>query len=165
MPLHDLVIRPVEEGDLDRLQEVRKTAFAPIFESFRSLLGDRIFAVTQARADEEQAAHLESLCRAGSGWELYVAELPSGIVGFVAVRLDPATSVGEIGLNAVHPDAAGQGIGTSMYEFAKARMRESELTVATVSTGGDPSHAAARRAYEKAGFNVGIPSVWLCAQL
>jgi hypothetical protein len=35
------------------------------------------------------------------------------------------------------------------------------MAVATVSTGGDPSHAPARRAYEKAGFGPAIPSVSL----
>lgn len=35
------------------------------------------------------------------------------------------------------------------------------MALATVSTGGDPSHAPARRAYEKAGFGPGLPSVYL----
>ncbi len=39
------------------------------------------------------------------------------------------------------------------------------MRVATVTTGGDPKHAAAHRAYEKAGFDVQIPSVWLCRKL
>ena len=41
-------------------------------------------------------------------------------------------------------------------------MKSSGMQVATVATGGDPSHAPARRAYEKSGFNVQIPSVWMC---
>jgi hypothetical protein len=39
------------------------------------------------------------------------------------------------------------------------------MQAATVSTGGDPSHAPARRAYEKAGFSAQIPSVWFCRTL
>ncbi|MEM9257441.1 MAG: GNAT family N-acetyltransferase, partial [Pseudomonadota bacterium] len=39
------------------------------------------------------------------------------------------------------------------------------MRVATVATGGDPSHLPARKAYEKAGFNVQIPSVWYCRTL
>ncbi|WP_437957583.1 GNAT family N-acetyltransferase [Sorangium sp. So ce119] len=70
-----------------------------------------------------------------------------------------------IGLNAVDPAHAGKGIGTAMYEFALARMRQSGMKVATVATGGDPSHAPARRAYRKAGFDVEIPSVWMCRKL
>ena len=149
----------------EHLQVVRKAAFAPVFASFRSILGKEISDVTQARDDEEQAAYLTTLCEQESPWNLYVAELRSSIVGFVSVRIDQATSTGEIGLNAVHPSHSGRGIGTAMYEFAKGRMRESGIKVATVSTGGDPSHAPARPAYEKAGFRVGIPSVWLCCQL
>ena len=94
--------------------------------------------------------------------------LPRGLVrsvGFVALQLNHETHVGEIGLNAVHPDHAGKGVGTAMYDFAIARMQAAGMRVATVATGGDPSHAPARRAYEKAGFTVQIPSVWLCRKL
>ena len=56
-------------------------------------------------------------------------------------------------------------MGTTLYEFAVERMREAGMRVATVSTGGDPSHAPARRAYQKAGFGVGVPSIWLCQKL
>jgi GNAT superfamily N-acetyltransferase len=65
----------------------------------------------------------------------------------------------------VHPDRAGAGIGTTMYDFALERMRETGMRLAVVSTGGDVSRAPARRAYAKAGFTVGIPSVWLCQKL
>lgn len=39
------------------------------------------------------------------------------------------------------------------------------MQVATVATGGDISHDPARRAYEKSGFDVQIPSVWYCRTL
>ncbi len=39
------------------------------------------------------------------------------------------------------------------------------MKVATVATGGDLSHAPARRADRKAGFSVEIPSVWMCRTL
>jgi GNAT superfamily N-acetyltransferase len=87
------------------------------------------------------------------------------VVGFVSLQLNQETQIGEIGLNAVHPDHAGKGVGTAMYDFAIARMKEAGMRVATVATGGDPSHAPARRAYEKAGFTVQIPRVWLCRKL
>jgi GNAT superfamily N-acetyltransferase len=40
----------------------------------------------------------------------------------------------------VHPDHAGQGIGTAMYEFVMERMKQGGMAVATVGTGGDPGH-------------------------
>jgi ribosomal protein S18 acetylase RimI-like enzyme len=159
------IIRPVNEQDAARLESIRAAAFAPVFASFRALLGDEIYELAQAREDSAQAALLTSLLATASGWEVFVAEYAGEIAGFVSVQLNHETHIGEIGLNAVHPTYASQGIGTTMYEFATAHMKEAGMQVATVSTGGDPSHAPARRAYEKAGFNRYIPSVWMCRKL
>lgn len=90
-----------------------------------------------------------------------MAQSGDEIVGFVSVRLDGERQVGEIGLNAVDPARAGEGIGTAMYEHAVAHMRQAGMKVATVGTGGDPSHAPARRAYRKAGFDIEVPSMWM----
>ena len=160
-----VVIRGVSVGDAPRLEEVRRAAFAPVFASFRAILGEDIYHLTQAPNDEAQARYLASLLAPDSDWELYVAEQAGTVVGFVSVQLNRDTTIGEIGLNAVHPDWAGAGIGTAMYDFTVERMREAGMRVATVSTGGDPSHAPARRAYAKAGFDRGIPSIWLCQKL
>jgi len=158
-------MRPASAADLPDLQAIRAAAFAPVFASFRSILGEEIYNLAQARDDNAQGDLLAFLLEAGSGWEVYVAEHAGVVVGFVSVQLNQETQVGEIGLNAVHPEHAGQGVGTAMYEFALARMKEAGMHVATVSTGADPSHAAARRAYQKAGFAVHVPSVWLCCKL
>lgn len=158
-------MRPVRPDDQPILEDIRKAAFAPVFESFRSILGEEIYALAQAREDEGQSAYLESLFASSSGWDVYVAELDDAVVGFVSIQVKQETRIGEIGLNAVHPDYAGKGIGTRMYEFAIAKMKEADMQVATVSTGGDPSHAPARRAYEKAGFTAQIPSVWMCRKI
>lgn len=160
-----LKIRPARESDLPALQEVRKAAFAPVFASFKAMLGDAIYEVAQAPGDEAQGEHLAECLDASSVWSLHTAEIADRIVGFLAFRIDEDAGVGEIGLNAVHPDHAGGGIGTALYDFALDRMSEAGTKVATVSTGADPSHAPARRAYEKAGFSVEIPSVWMCCDL
>jgi ribosomal protein S18 acetylase RimI-like enzyme len=160
-----VVLRPAGTDDLPRLEEVRQAAFAPVFASFRAMLGEDIYHLAQAREDEAQGALLASLLAPASRWEVYVAAREGVVVGFVAVQLNLETQVGEIGLNAVHPAYAGKGIGTAMYNFALTRMQEAGMRVATVATGGDASHAPARRAYEKAGFTVHIPSVWLCRKL
>jgi ribosomal protein S18 acetylase RimI-like enzyme len=160
-----LLIRGANADDAPRLEDVRRAAFAPVFASFRAILGEDLYHLAQAREEEAQAGYLASLLAPDSGWEVYVAEWAGAVVGFVSLQLNRDTTIGEIGLNAVHPDRAGAGIGTAMYDFAVERMREAGMRVATVSTGGDPSHAPARRAYEKAGFSVGIPSLWLCRKL
>ncbi|MGV8839395.1 MAG: hypothetical protein ACWA6X_03720 [Bauldia sp.] len=46
-----------------------------------------------------------------------------------------------------------------MYAAALGEMQSLGALVATVGAGGDPSDAAARRGYEKAGCGPGIPSV------
>jgi ribosomal protein S18 acetylase RimI-like enzyme len=161
----NLTIRPALAGDLPRLEEIRQAAFAPIFASFRAMLGEEIYKLAQAGEDESQGKLLASLLAPDSGWEVYAAELDDIVAGFMAIILNRETLSGEIGLNAVHPEHAGRGIGTKMYDFAIARMQETGMRVATVSTGGDPSHAPARRAYEKAGFIAQVPSVWMCRKL
>ncbi len=158
-------IRSATAGDGSSLEEIRKAAFAPVFASFRSILGDELYELVQAREDKQQADLLAGLLDDDSDWEVYVAELKSMVVGFVSVRLAEETRVGEIGLNAVHPDYSGKGIGTAMYDYALTWMKEAGMRAATVATGGDPSHAPARRAYEKVGFSVYIPSIWMCRLL
>jgi GNAT superfamily N-acetyltransferase len=165
MATDDLSIRPARPDDHARLDAVRAAAFAPVFASFRSLLGDEIYRLAQQREDDAQGDLLTSLLERGSGWEVYTAERRGEVVGFVSVKLDLDTRIGEIGLNAAHPDHAGKGIGTAMYEFALARMKSAGMRVATVATGADASHAPARRAYAKAGFAASVPSVWLCRLL
>lgn len=166
-PLPPLQFLPARSEHAARLQAIRRAAFAPVFSSFRSLLGDAIYDRAQGPEDDAQEALLASLLVAAPGgdWELFVARSGDELAGFVAVRLDRQRLIGEIGLNAVDPTYAGRGIGTAMYEFALARMKEAGMKVATVATGGDPSHAPARRAYRKAGFDAEIPSVWMCRQL
>lgn len=161
----DLHFRRSRPEDAARLESIRCAAFAPVFASFRAILGDEIYDLAQRREDEAQEVLLASLLAPESNWELYVAQSGEELVGFVSVRLDSQTQVGEVGLNAVDPARAGHGIGSAMYAFALERMKQAGMKVATVATGGDPSHAPARRAYRKVGFDVEIPSVWMCCKL
>ena len=159
---HEATLRAFAPADLPALHRIRAAAFAPVFASFRTIVGEEIAAVAFASAEAEQARDLDEICADGSAHELLVAMLgDERIVGFVALSVDQAARTGEIGLNAVDPGFAGRGIGTAMYEAALARMKALGAVVATVGTGGDASHAAARRAYAKAGFGPGVPSVHL----
>jgi ribosomal protein S18 acetylase RimI-like enzyme len=158
-------IRPATPADAARLEAIREAAFAPVFASFRSMLGDAIYELAQARDDANHHQLLTSLLAPDSGWEVHAVEQGGEIVGFVSLRTNAETQVGELGLNAVDPSHAGRGIGTAMYEWALRRLKAAGMRVATVGTGGDPSHAPARRAYEKAGFDAVIPTVWMFKQL
>jgi GNAT superfamily N-acetyltransferase len=144
MPTTELLIRRAVASDLPALDPIE---------------------LAQARDDAHQGELLRSMFAADSIWDVFVAELDARVVGFCAVRLDPERQLGEIGLNAVAPEHASRGVGTALYERALEHMRVAGMKVATVSTGGDPAHAPARRAYEKAGFHASIPSVWMCRPL
>ncbi len=161
----EIHFRKAELADLAELEEIRRLAFAPIFSSFRSILGEDLYLLAQEAEDRTQGNMLLAALKPEDEWQMYVAEREQTSVGFIQIKLDRQTLIGEIGLNAVHPDYANQGIGTQMYAFAAQLMKDSGMKVATVSTGGDPSHAAARKAYEKAGFTHQIPSVWYCKKL
>ncbi len=159
-----LLLRPAVAGDLPRFEEIRAAAFAPVFASFRRILGDRVYELAQRHEDEAQGGMLASLLADDSA-DLYAVEVDEAVVGFCAVHLDHDRKVGEIGLNAIDPRQGGGGLGTAMYEAAIARMKDAGMKVAHVATGGDPSHAPARRAYRKAGFDLEMPSVWFVRHL
>lgn len=159
------LIRACAPSDLPTLHAIRTAAFAPVFASFRSIVGADIAALGLASAEKEQADLLDAIASPGSGHTLAIAEIKGQAVGFVSWKPDIAPGVGEITLNAVHPDHGGQGVGTALYEHALAALKAAGMQLATVGTGGDPSHAPARRAYEKAGFSVHLPSIYMYRKL
>ncbi|HOZ28967.1 MAG TPA: GNAT family N-acetyltransferase [Hyphomonadaceae bacterium] len=159
------VIRAYAPSDLSTLHAIRTAAFAPVFGSFRNIVGPDIAALGLTNAEQEQADLLDAIAKPDSGHTIAVAEAGNAIAGFVSWKPSIAPGIGEITLNAVHPDHGGKGIGTALYEHALAALKAAGMQLATVGTGGDRSHAPARRAYEKAGFNVHIPSIYMYRKL
>ncbi len=151
--------------DLPALHDIREAAFKPVFQSFRTIVGKEIASAALVNLENEQSEFFEKICAPDSKHKMFVAEIGGRIVGFCSVSFDDDLKVGEIDLAAVHPDHDGKGVGAMMFEHGLELMRKAGMKAATVGTGGDPSHAPARRAYEKAGFNVGIPSVYLYRML
>lgn len=159
------LIRTYAPADLPALQTIRAAAYAPVFASFRRIVGPEIAALGLTTAESEQADLLDSIAGPGSGHSIAVAETGGNTVGFVSWKTDAATKIGEITLNAVHPDHGGKGVGTALYEHAIDALKSAGMALATVGTGGDPSHAPARRTYEKVGFSVHIPSIYMYRKL
>lgn len=159
------LIRAYAPSDLATLHAIRAAAFAPVFASFRSIVGPEIAALGLATAEQEQADLLDAIVKPDSGHAIAVAESNSVTAGFVSWKPNIAPRIGEITLNAVHPDHGGRGIGTALYEHALAALKSAGMQLATVGTGGDPSHAPARRTYEKVGFSVHIPSIYMYRKL
>ena len=152
-------IRAFGSTDVERVLEICRLAFAPIFEGFRQNVGAELFDRFYSDSADRQIDDLRRVCETAGDERVLVAEWDGVVVGFVSLSMDPNESVGEIGLNAVHPDYGCRGIGRGLIDFALARMKDRGMVAAKVATGGDRSHAPARRTYEKAGFTNAIPSL------
>jgi ribosomal protein S18 acetylase RimI-like enzyme len=131
-------------------------AWPPVFESIATVLGESVYRRVYTNWETSQAASARAAVERNPTW---VAVTHGTITGFVSVVCDAAARSGEIYMIAVDPDAQRHGIATRLTELALAEMRARGLDLATVSTGGDPGHAPARRTYEKAGFTA-FPQVW-----
>lgn len=145
----------------DRIVELSLAAWAPVFTSFRSILGDSLYERVHPDWQRDQAAAVRAALDTNDTW---VALTDNEITGFVNITFDHAERSGEIYMIAVDPAAQRQGTATALTEFALHEMQAQGLTLAIVATGGDPGHAPARATYEKAGFT-GCPQVWYAKQL
>ena len=165
MDKSQLTIRPATQSDLTAMHRVRSAAFTPIYASFRSLLAETTAELVFATAEVDQGAYLDKIAQPGPDHGILVAIVNKELVGFCAYALDRKRQVGMINLNAVDPAQASQGIGSALYARALEIFQEEGMRAAQVSTGGDESHAPARRAYEKVGLVEAVPSVLLCRSL
>jgi predicted kinase/GNAT superfamily N-acetyltransferase len=152
------MVRPYTDNDWEAVLEICLLSFAPIHESFKQLLGAGLFALVYPDWKTSHKEYLASLTQPGERERLHVAEDNRSVVGFIHYEVDRQKQSGKIGLNAVHPTHQSKGIGSRMYRYVLDKMRTEGMKYVQVETGGDASHAPARRAYEKAGF-VPIPVV------
>jgi ribosomal protein S18 acetylase RimI-like enzyme len=148
----NLHIRPVCDNDVKALVQLSLLAWAPVFPSFERLLGHNIYTLIWPDWRTSQRAAIETVCKEPEKTTVWVAELDGRVVGFLAYELNMKDKTGEVVLLAVHPEFQNLGIGTELNQFALQKMKESGMKMARVDTGGDPSHAPARRSYEKAGY-------------
>jgi ribosomal protein S18 acetylase RimI-like enzyme len=137
--------------------ELSLLAWQPVFDSFRTIMGERIFLgiyndwrITQAGAVEETVTDPKHTT--------WVSTDQDAVTGFVVYEVRQSSGIGEVHMLAVHPDYQNLGIGTELNRFALDRLRDAGMTLAEVGTGGDPGHAPARRSYEKAGYTA-VPLV------
>ena len=150
----EMQIEPYNAQQLDAVIHLSLRAWTPVFESIQNVLDAdvyRAFYPDNWRVSQQKA--VEDVC-AAEDTNVWVAIATGSTVGFVAVKLDSESSMGEIYMVAVDPDFQGHGIGSALIEFALAWMKDAGMSVAMVETGGDPSHAPARRTYEKLGFGL-----------
>ena len=148
----DLHIRPFKRNDIEDLVQLSLLAWVPVFSSFERILGPSIYTLIWPDWKTSQRKAIEQACKNSDKTMVWVAELDGIVVGFLAYELDLEEKTGEVELLAVHPDYQNRGIGTELNLFALGKMKEIGMRMAKVETGGDSSHAPARKTYQKAGY-------------
>lgn len=147
-------IQPYNAAQLDAVIRLSLRAWQPVFNSIQEVMSAdvyRIFYPNHWRVSQQKA--VEDVC-AAEDINVWVASESGFTVGFVAAKLHPEDSIGEIYMLAVDPDYQGRGIGMALTKFALDWIKNTGMTIAMVETGGDPGHAPARHTYEKAGFKL-----------
>lgn len=147
-------IEPYQHHHLDGVIHLSLRAWTPVFDSIQNTMdGDvyQAFYPDSWRASQQKAG--EDVC-AAEDTNVWVAFDAGATVGFVAIKLDSESSMGEIYMVAVDPDFQGRGIGSALTKFAIEKMKDAGMSMAMVETGGDLGHAPARRTYEKLGFGL-----------
>lgn len=147
-------IEPYAAEQRDAVVRLSLRAWTPVFDSIQAVMDLDVYQ--ELYPDDwrvSQQAAVEAVC-AAEDTHVWVALDANSIVGFVAVKLDAETRIGEIYMVAIDPDFQGRGIGSTLTQFALNWMKEAGMAIAMVETGGDPGHAPARRTYEKLGFGL-----------
>ena len=153
----DILIRDLGPADTEAVVEIALLAWEPIYASYRRILGEELYAAAHPDWRKEKERHIRDGITDPRG-TVSVAETDGRVVGFVSFYRK-GSGIGEIGNNAVHPDFQNRGIATRLYRHALDRLKQAGMRFAEVGTGLDPGHAPARRAYEKAGFDRGVPGI------
>jgi ribosomal protein S18 acetylase RimI-like enzyme len=147
------MIRPYRPADLPVIMDIGNRAWKPIYDMYHRLRGEDLF--TLITPDRETAKGSQVKHHAEHTPErILICEEGGRIVGFLTFHLDRDKGIGTIGNNAVDPACGLKGIGQQMYKGVFERFRQEGMRFAKVTTGLDDAHAPARRAYERAGFNV-----------
>jgi ribosomal protein S18 acetylase RimI-like enzyme len=145
-------IREYDSKDLDAIVELSLLAWDPIFNSFQQIFGQEIYSILYPDWRQSQKEGVESVCGDHEKYAVIVAEYETIVIGFLAYELKEDDQTGEVILLAVHPEYQNNGIGTELNKNALKRFETAGMKMAVVETGGDPTHAPARRSYEKAGY-------------
>lgn len=148
-----VTIEPYRAEQRDAVVQLSLQAWTPVFASLERVLGPEVFPVLYPdwRVSQQQA--VEGVCDSAE-YHVWVALDADAPVGFAAVKLHAADSLGEVYMIAVDPAAQRRGIASALMAVAMDWMREAGMQVAMVATGGDPGHAPARQTYEKLGFGL-----------
>ncbi|MEM6753712.1 MAG: GNAT family N-acetyltransferase [Cyanobacteria bacterium P01_C01_bin.38] len=147
-------IKPYDANQIDAIIRLSLRAWTPVFDSLQKSLNPDVYQAFYPDSWRvRQQKEVEDVCT-DKDVNVWVAVDDGSIVGFVAAKLHPEDSMGEIYMVAVEPDFQGQGIGSALIEFALDWMKNAGMSIAMVETASDSGHEKARHTYEKVGFEL-----------
>ncbi len=152
-------MRQYMDSDLECIIALANKAWRDIRKMAREELGDAIADVLNPQGDAISKGEQVRASALKSPENFLVCEEAGKVVGFISFSLDKQSGVGEIGNNAADAESGLKGIGQTMYRAVLEHFKANGIKVACVTTGLDPAHARARKAYERAGFSKSLPSV------
>jgi len=145
-------IVPYTPRHLDDVLALTIRAWEPVFPLMNEDIPDYVYDAFYPEGWKvRQLADVEATCL-DKETEMWVAQTASNMSGYIGLRVHPEDSMGEIYIIAVDPGAQRQGVGKALMKFAFEWMRQRDLKMAFVETGGDRGHAPARASYESVGF-------------
>lgn len=147
------MIRNYKPEDLTTIMNIGNKAWRKIYKMFREAYGDELFQIIVPDEEIVKGEQIKSHCERHPEW-VFICEEEGRIVGFITFSLNFDKKLGTIGNNAKDPDCSLKGIGQQMYKAVFDYFREHGMIYASVHTGLDYAHAPARKAYERAGFNI-----------
>ena len=147
------MIRQYKPEDLAQIMDIGNRAWREIYKMFKETYGDELFQIIVPDPETSKGKQIKWHCEEHPEW-VFICEEEGQIVGFITVFLDEEKKIGTIGNNARDPECELKGIGQQMYKAAFEYFREHGMVHAKVHTGLDYAHGPARKAYERAGFNL-----------
>jgi len=145
-------IEPYEPCHRQAVLDLSLRAWAPVFALTRAVVPRFVYDSFYPDGWEARQLADLSVVLEEEPQNVDVAVLAEDVVGWVCTRLHPEDRMGEVYVLAVDPAHQRQGIGTGLMNHSLARVEAAGMAMVMVETGDDPGHAAARTAYESAGF-------------
>ena len=153
--MSDITVRIATLDDISAIADIVRDGWENIYAGYRAQLGEDIYG--SVYTSDPLLVKAERLKGAIGEGRVFVAVCNGEVCGFASFAKEE--NIGVLKDNAVAASARGKGVSSLLYEAVFGKLRELGCNVVRVGTGLDDAHAPARRAYEKAGFEVGLPSI------
>ena len=149
------VIRPSCVSDTEKIREIVREQWGRIYSGYADIIGEELYSIAFRDALDKKTETIAEMALDSD--HCFVALEDGQVCGFCC--FDESGEVGILSNNAVADAYKGRGIASKLYSRAFEKMKERGCKAVRLQTGLDDAHISARRAYEKMGFEVGLPSI------